>query len=128
MDEIIKIIGAKASHITFKYSTPSQYLKEVKSEIEQKNIELQVYSGDFFPVYEIWKDVHWNGYYTSRPNFKKLIRDLASIAYQSSTLYGFNWFKKDISDSEMNSFYQSSYALLEAVGLAMHHDTITGTS
>ena len=79
-------------------------------------------------MYEIWKNVHWNGYYTSRPNFKKLIRDMASLGYSSSSLFAMNWFNESKSNALIRAYYNTSYEILEAIGVAMHHDTITGTS
>ncbi len=41
MDQIVKIVNSRATHIEFKYSTPSKYVKAVKKELELKNIELE---------------------------------------------------------------------------------------
>ena len=93
MDVIIDSVEHQSSLFKFKYSTVKQYVDAAKSEMKEKNVKLQTYENDFFPVYETWKDVHWTGYYSSRPNFKKFIRELGSVAYESASLYALDMFK-----------------------------------
>lgn len=52
------------------YSTPSCYIKAVND--MQKN-QLSVNTNDFLP-YASESHAYWTGYYTSRPNFKRLER------------------------------------------------------
>lgn len=66
----------------FIYSTPTKYLEALKLETAEKSIAFPVYRDDFFPLLMQFPGHYWSGYYTSRPNFKKLIRD---FTYQSFT-------------------------------------------
>eukprot|EP00347_Sterkiella_histriomuscorum_P019535 403341261 len=130
MDVIINSVQKISGDFVFKYSTVNEYVAAVKDELQEKSIKLDVHKGDFFPLYEIWKDVHWNGYYTGRPNFKKFLRDLSSLAYESSSLFALQIFQQI--NATQTKFLESkvnqSQSLLQATSLAMHHDTITGTS
>lgn len=55
------------------YSTPSCYLKAVNDYANQHNVSFEVKTDDFFP-YANRKNAYWSGYYTSRPNSKRLER------------------------------------------------------
>ena len=73
-------------------------------------------------------------YFTSRPNFKKLIRDFISISSSLNNLLGFHTLVNrtltapgasatvtGFNRNKMNEFSQK-------IGELTHHDTITGTS
>jgi len=68
------------------YSTPTQYiqaLSEVNNDDWNKTGQAwSVRHDDMFP-YDQNPQRYWNGYYTSRPQLKKHIRDL-STTYHSS--------------------------------------------
>ena len=74
-----------------------------------------------------YQDSFWTGYYTSRPNFKKFIRDLSSITFTSNSIYSLEWFKDD-SLFSISDLVDLSQTMSELLGVMMHHDTITGTS
>ena len=96
MDEVIKTLNNTPDHnYVIKYSTVGEYIRAVKSELKSKNIKLEKFTGDFYPVYETWKDVHWTGYFSGRPNFKKYIRDFSSFSYSSSSLMGLSYFRSN---------------------------------
>lgn len=77
------------------FSTVHQYLDDVKTEIQTKNITLIEYTDDFFPLNMQFTLHFWNGYYTSRPNLKEILRDLSYNTYLSLTHYSF-YLLKDI--------------------------------
>jgi hypothetical protein len=87
-------------------------------------VQFPVFRGDFFP-YQNDLDQYWSGYYTSRPNFKRLIRHLSNVAHTSTTLYSLAKLRNFNTSVDLVSL---SDKLVETVGLMMHHDTITGTS
>lgn len=68
---------------------------------------------------------YWSGYYTSRPNFKKLIRDTGYQAFLSLTQYSQMVMEDLTNQYELGNLTQ---ALQQELALLMHHDTITGTS
>jgi alpha-mannosidase len=62
----------------FRYSSPKLYIEAVKEEAKERSMEFPVFRGDFFPIMFSYKNHFWSGYFTSIPNFKKLIRDISS--------------------------------------------------
>lgn len=71
----------------FKYSTPSLYMEALRKEAEERELEFPVYNDDFFPLLMQYPSHYWSGYFTSRPNFKKLIRDLTYQSFMSLFQY-----------------------------------------
>ena len=83
MDDMINYINKKyGEYVTFKYSTPSDYIDAVK----KYNVNWSVKTDDGFPysdkktVYGKWG--YWVGYFTSRPNSKEYFK-YASSHYHS---------------------------------------------
>jgi hypothetical protein len=65
----------------FRYSTAAEYLKAVQEEAAKtEGFEWPKYHGDFFPLTSNYPAHTWSGYYTSRPNFKYLIRQFSAIS------------------------------------------------
>ena len=137
MEKLEKLFKTKraARRFRFHFSTVSEYFEAVKKEM-QGNTKLQwpTYRGDFFPYNGIHPGSYWSGYYTSRPNFKKLIRDFTSISSSLNNLLGFQTLVNrtltapgastttaGFNRNKMNEFTQK-------IGELTHHDTITGTS
>ncbi|CDW76004.1 lysosomal alpha-mannosidase [Stylonychia lemnae] len=126
IDMFIQIINTKSEgKFDMFYSTVDQYMQDVASEIETYNIQLKEYKQDFFPLLMQYKLHYWSGYFTSRPNFKEISRDLSYNAYQSLTFYS-QYLIKDL-ESKI-SFQDISNLLQDRVSVIQHHDTITGTS
>lgn len=75
------------------YSTVSNFTAQVQRELAIKGIELQVFKDDFFPMEEIYKDSFWTGYYSSRSNSKRKIREFSAYTYMSNTIYALDKFK-----------------------------------
>jgi hypothetical protein len=80
---------------------------------------------------EIYKDSFWTGYYTSRANSKKMMREFSGLGYMTSTLYSldrlrFSQFRSENTDLKLER--NNSWDLFGQMGLLQHHDTITGTS
>ncbi len=103
------------------YSTPEIYTEAKYSE----GIVWHVKEDDFFP-YSDCDDCFWTGYFTSRPNLKRLERVASSFlhaarqveAYGSITLSG-----------EVNNRKESPLESLEnAISILQHHDGVSGTS
>ncbi|CAF3185467.1 unnamed protein product [Rotaria sp. Silwood2] len=72
---------------------------------------------DFFP-YASTPYVYWTGYYTSRPALKRYERYANNILQVTRQLNGFS----------QSNLRNSIYDLSEAMGLAQHHDAVSGTS
>jgi alpha-mannosidase len=77
LDNLKKLFATKraARKFRFHYSTVDEYFKALNSKAESMNITWPQHKGDFFPYLGVHPGSYWSGYYTSRPNFKKMIRD-----------------------------------------------------
>jgi len=77
---------------------------------------------------------YWTGFYTSRPNFKKLIRDFTAATLEDDSFFSleYMYYVYNKNKSELYSFEQIHSKTIkmmnELVATSTHHDTITGTS
>ena len=76
------------------YSTVDNYFQSVKKEQERLKFDWPVYTGDFFPYNGYHVAHYWTGYFTSRPNFKKLIRDFTGHTLASDTFFALEYMQK----------------------------------
>jgi hypothetical protein len=79
-----------------------------------------------FPYLDNALDV-WSGFYTTRPNLKKEIKDMLSLFTAMSRAFSESMIsvRNVVSRENMKNAYES---LQETVAVLSHHDTITGTS
>uniref|UniRef100_A0A2K6VX37 Alpha-mannosidase n=1 Tax=Onchocerca volvulus TaxID=6282 RepID=A0A2K6VX37_ONCVO len=114
LDKLISLIRKNKTFnrkINIFYSTPSCYLMALK----ESHPRLPTKIDDFFP-YASSNHSYWTGFFTSRPTLKGFIR-------QSSALLQLI---KQLQSSLMQMTNHSK--LEDAVALAQHHDSITGTA
>ncbi|XP_015271310.1 PREDICTED: lysosomal alpha-mannosidase [Gekko japonicus] len=122
MDKLIKHVNAQqlhGSHVHVLYSTPSCYLWE----LNQANLSWSVKYDDFFP-YADGPHQFWTGYFTSRPalkRYERLSNNFLQVCNQLEVLAG----KRANVGPYGNS---SSYELRKAMGVAQHHDAVSGTA
>ncbi|XP_022885757.1 alpha-mannosidase-like isoform X4 [Olea europaea var. sylvestris] len=96
------------------YSTPSFYVDAKCAANESWPLK----TDDYFP-YAISANTYFTGFFTSRPSLKRYIRMLSGYylaARQIEFLLG------------RRSAGPNTYSLSDALGIAQHHDAITGTS
>ena len=79
-----------------------------------------------FPYSDNLND-YWTGYFTSRPNSKKIIRDGQSTLHSSNKLFALKMLDQKASDDEIRSILTASDKMFDAVGVNTHHDAVTGT-
>ena len=120
LDEVIKALNAKSdqTNIVYKYSTPSEWVKALAAEKprglpSRPAWDMLPLVGNEFP--------YWVGYYTSRSEFKQIYHDgsayfrgasmLHALAHDDRTWWG--------GAAELLTLWRS-------LGLAQHHDIITG--
>lgn len=77
---------------------------------------------------EIYKDSFWTGYYSSRANSKRKIREYSAYSNMASTFYALDFLKAPSPSINLTNEFNASFGLAQEVGLMQHHDTITGTS
>ena len=77
---------------------------------------------------EIYKDSFWTGYFTTRGNSKRHMREFSTISTYSNTLYAMDMFRLQNLNSNLTQLTEASFNNSGVLGLMQHHDTITGTS
>ncbi|KAL0543429.1 hypothetical protein IC582_018525 [Cucumis melo] len=113
MDKFIHYIK-KDGRINALYSTPSIYTDAKHAANESWPLK----TDDFFP-YADRDHAYWTGFFTSRPAFKGYIRTLSGYylaARQLEFLVG------------RKSGGPNTFSLGDALGVAQHHDAVTGTA
>ena len=84
------------ANMTFRMSTPSEYINELKKE----NITWSVRYGDMLPYADNELD-YWTGYFTSRPGAKKQVKDASALFNAQSKLFSQKVIKLGVTDSEI---------------------------
>mmetsp|Transcript_12858 Transcript_12858/g.19917 ORF Transcript_12858/g.19917 Transcript_12858/m.19917 type:complete len:183 (-) Transcript_12858:2099-2647(-) len=124
MDALIAYLHKHNSDINmqFKYSTPSEYLHA----IQQDELELPVYTGDFFPFTEGSRNEVWSGYFSSRPGYKKAVKSGSSLAHLYNRIFSSKVLEESVSDSEVKDILSAKTAILNALGIMSDHNSISG--
>ncbi|OWM66454.1 hypothetical protein CDL15_Pgr013671 [Punica granatum] len=113
MDKLIHYVK-KDGRVNALYSTPSLYIDAKNAE----NISWPLKTDDYFP-YADNPNAYWTGYFTSRPALKGYVRMLSGYylaARQLEFLVG------------KRSAGPTTYSLGDALGIAQHHDAVSGTA
>ncbi|PIN15023.1 Glycosyl hydrolase, family 38 - alpha-mannosidase [Handroanthus impetiginosus] len=113
MDKLIHYVN-KDGRVNALYSTPSIYTDAKLASNESWPLKVD----DYFP-YADGPNAYWTGFFTSRPAFKRYIRFLSGYylaARQLEFLAG------------RRSTSANTDGLGDALGIAQHHDAITGTA
>ena len=125
---------SQGSKFRFQYSSVDEYFKAIFKKQQELKFEWPTYTSDFFPYNGYHMAHYWTGFYTSRPSFKKLIRDFTAQTQALDTYYTLELFSKMIKGNkvEFDSYNISHSTIIKStnewVATATHHDTITGTS
>jgi len=111
LDKLIAAVN-KDGRVTARYSTPSEYVEAKHA----ANLTWTLKTDDIFP-YADGADSYWTGYFTSRPALKQYVRvqsQFLQVARHIEALTG-----GDGNGTE---------SLWEALGVAQHHDGVSGTA
>lgn len=73
MDKMIKYANSLDDGVNLFYSTPSCYVKALNEAGQNDRLIWPTKTDDFFP-YSSDPNAYWTGYFTSRPNFKGMVR------------------------------------------------------
>ena len=133
IEELVKIVNEHPEGgriFKFKYSTVQEYITAVQAEGKTKGIAWPEYNGDFLPITSNFPGHIWSGYFTSRPNFKQLIRQFSSVSQVSQTFYGLQMLDRLRTKTTPGSIRLKNLIteLKKEAAKIIHHDTITGTS
>ncbi|KAH9662685.1 putative alpha-mannosidase [Citrus sinensis] len=113
MDKLIHYVN-KGGRVNALYSTPSLYTEAKNA----ANGPWPLKTDDYFP-YADRRNAYWTGFFTSRPALKGYVRVLSGF-YLASRQLEFLAGKK--------SPGPTTSALGDALGIAQHHDAVTGTA
>ncbi|CAK9168947.1 unnamed protein product, partial [Ilex paraguariensis] len=106
--------GGKDGRVNALYSTPSIYTDAKHAENESWLLKID----DYFP-YADSANAYWTGFFTSRPALKRYVRMLSGYylaTRQLEFLVG------------RRSTGPNTFSLADALGIAQHHDAVTGTA
>lgn len=70
----------------------------------------------------------WSGYFTSRANSKKQIRDGSAAVHATNKIFAQEVIRSVSTDAQINATINSKQLLLDAMGVNQHHDGISGTA
>ncbi|CDP17307.1 unnamed protein product [Coffea canephora] len=112
MDKLIHYVN-EDGRVNALYSTPSIYTEAKYASKESWPLK----TDDYFP-YADCINAYWTGYFTSRPAIKRYVRILSGYYLAARQL---EFFKG------RNEAGPSTDSLGDALGIAQHHDVVTGT-
>lgn len=114
------------------FGTPSDFFKVLR---ERSNNQFPSLRGDFFvysDVYTEGRAAYWSGYYTSRPYWKVLGRELECNLRSTEILYVFalnDAKRKKLQTAKLlERNYEKLIRARQNLAVFQHHDAITGTS
>ncbi|XP_076073575.1 lysosomal alpha-mannosidase-like [Mytilus galloprovincialis] len=119
MDKLIKYVNQRqvnGSKVNAFYSTPSCYLQSLNNASKTWTTK----QDDFFP-YAHRPHSFWTGYFTSRPTLKGFVRQTNNFLQVCKQLDGL----AELKDTDNSTFHLN--ILREALGVAQHHDAVSGT-
>ena len=111
LDKLIKAVNADG-RVKAQYSTPSIYVEAKYAE----GLTFTQKTDDIFP-YADGPDAYWTGYFTSRAALKRYVRVQSAFLQVARHLELFT-----------GGNGSSTEALWEALGVAQHHDGVSGTA
>ncbi|XP_074661208.1 alpha-mannosidase 2-like [Tubulanus polymorphus] len=133
--KLMQYINARPSlNIEVHFGTLTDYFNVLHERIESNQLleksKIPILSGDFFPYTDREAD-YWTGYFTTRPFYKQLARELESNVRDAEILnslaVAYSSVHEKIFTSEIHNA-QRLTSCRENLALFQHHDAITGTS
>ncbi|XP_058812600.1 alpha-mannosidase 2 [Topomyia yanbarensis] len=115
-----------------KFGTPKDYFNAVKERYDK----FPTLKGDFFVYADIFNEgrpAYWSGYFTTRPFFKILSRELEHNLRSLEIMFTLAFNRaRQAGNSNAFKIYEKNYEKIilarRNLGLFQHHDAITGTS
>eukprot|EP01090_Pellita_catalonica_P022918 TRINITY_DN9107_c0_g1_i1.p1 TRINITY_DN9107_c0_g1~~TRINITY_DN9107_c0_g1_i1.p1 ORF type:complete len:992 (+),score=187.74 TRINITY_DN9107_c0_g1_i1:420-2978(+) len=126
MDILMKYINEHRSLFGMNvfYSTPATYVKAIHDESAKNDISWSLNEHDFFP-YRDHPFAVWAGYFTSRSALKGYIRTRNALEHSVTSLM--TAASAVIPSALDEVHYYKVEVLARAMGVAQHHDAVTGT-
>jgi len=116
LDRIIKYVN-EDGRVQAMYSNPELYLD---AKAKEQQVAWPLKTDDFFP-YADGAHQFWTGYFTSRPAFKRYVRDSSAFLQMVKQVEMLGEGAASVGDHGLT-------LLEEAMGVAQHHDAVSGTA
>lgn len=117
LEKLMNYINARPEFgVKVFYSTPSEYVDALNA----KNLQWTSKTDDFFP-YADGPHAFWTGYFVSRPALKGYVRKMSNHLQTCRQLEALTLKKRDA------TYPLASLELSENMGIAQHHDAVSGT-
>ncbi|KAG8237538.1 hypothetical protein J437_LFUL017204 [Ladona fulva] len=138
--EHIRAHPADYSSASVSFGTPADYFRVVRERASQAGANsIKSLKGDFFVYSDIFSEgrpAYWSGYFTTRPYWKALDRELEAALRSAEIMYTAALSRVRASGSsggaKIKALLERDYERLvrarRALALFQHHDAITGTS
>ncbi|XP_055341895.1 alpha-mannosidase 2-like [Paramacrobiotus metropolitanus] len=131
---INEINGNPANKARVQFGTLKDYYAAVASRLDTTwttpPSSVPRVQGDFFPYADKFED-YWTGYFTSRPFYKQMSRELERDLRTAEIMYSLVRLSTHSANRNTSLFAEDLIGLNRAaigLGLFQHHDAITGTS
>ena len=69
----------------------------------------------------------WTGFYSSRADSKKMIRDTSAYLQASEKAFAKEVIKADTNDEKVSQIMSAKDEIFDIMGVMQHHDAVTGT-
>ena len=98
--------------MTLVMSTPGSYVDALKAE----KVKWPVKYDDFLNYYEE-KWFFWSGYYTSRPSYKKQIKDASTVWHSQAKLYARKMIDQSTCKGDIADYLSASSTFLDELSV-----------
>ena len=128
--DVSSIFESKYDRINIFYSNPNYYTQQKYLETHRRLSEdntSEMWStkrDDFFP-YADFDNGYWTGYFVSRTGFKRLERVASSLLMAARQVESY---RTPPTDVDACKCMEPLFELEDALGVAQHHDAISGTA
>ena len=124
MERMVNYIEAnyKDQNVELVFSTPSEYIEAIKKD----KASYPVFYGDLLPYVEPNQEEVWSGYFSSRPQVKKNIKDTSAMIHAQNKVFAQQVLRSDIKDSEVAAILKSKIGSLDVLGIMNDFNHISG--
>ncbi|KAH7642306.1 alpha-mannosidase 2-like protein [Dermatophagoides farinae] len=129
--------GKKFNDTEITFGTIEDYFTTVNDRLPINQNNYPIVEGDFMPYADVYVDSissYWTGYFTTRPYFKSLSRELQHLLRSTEIFYSLtrNFLRQRWKTNYLNVLLDREYNIIsnarQNLALFQHHDGITGTS
>nr|XP_027198614.1 alpha-mannosidase 2-like [Dermatophagoides pteronyssinus] len=129
--------GNKFNDTEITFGTVDDYFVAVNERLPINKNNYPILEGDFMPYADVYVDSvssYWTGYFTTRPYFKSLSRELQHWLRSTEIFYSLtrNFLRQHLKNNYLNVLLDREYNNItnarQNLALFQHHDGITGTS